>query len=112
MKIVKLKDIPVEGVSHQPEIKKQVMIKNGEIPQVTGFSQAVFKPGQKCEEHQHPTMYEVYFVLEGEAKLTVNNKEYQISKDNCIMIEPKELHKVENNSDKNLVWVYFGIATD
>lgn len=112
MKLVHLAQVPAEGVSHQPEIKKQVMVKNGEIPQLTGFSQAVFKPGQSCEKHQHPTMYEVYFVLEGEATLIVNSKKFKAVKNDCVTIKPGEPHSAANNSDRDFVWIYFGLATD
>lgn len=88
------------------------MVKNGEIPKLTGFSKAVFRPGQKCEEHRHETMYEVYLVLEGEAKLRVNAKEFRVGKNDCIIIKPKELHSVGNDSEQDLVWVYFGIAIE
>ncbi len=111
MKKINLKDIPVEGVSHNPEIKKQVMIRKGQIPRLTNFSRAVFKPGQKCDEHQHETMYEVYFVSAGSAKLKVNGKNYRMNKNDCVIIEPKELHSVENDGDEDLVLIYFGIAT-
>jgi len=112
MKLLHLAQIPAEGVAHQPEIKKQVLIKNGEIPQLTGFSQAVFKPGQACEEHRHPTMYEVYFLLEGEATLFISGREVKAAKNDCVVIEPGESHRAVNNSRQDFIWIYFGVATD
>lgn len=112
MKLLHLTDIPIEGVSHNPEIKKQVFIKNGEVPKLTNFSTSVFKPGQSCEEHSHETMFEIYFVLSGSATLTINHSPFTINQNDCITIEPKEVHSMANNGSEDLVLLYFGIATD
>lgn len=41
-----MKNLPEESVSHNPEIKKKVMLRYGDLPHLTNFSQARFAPGQ------------------------------------------------------------------
>jgi hypothetical protein len=65
MKITLLANLPEGQVSHNPEIKKKVMLGPGDVPHVTNFSQARFAPGQVASAHAHRDMYEVFFVESG-----------------------------------------------
>lgn len=112
MKIIKLKDIPQEGVSHNPEIMKQVIVKNGEIPHITNVSRSTFKPGQTADPHAHETMYEVTYVLKGEIEVTSNGQTQTAKENDTIIIPPKETHSMVNKSDQDATLFYFGIATD
>ncbi|RKR14698.1 Cupin domain-containing protein [Maribacter vaceletii] len=112
MKLVKTKELPEVGVSHNAEIKKKVYIERGEIPQLMMFGSAVFKPGQKVELHKHDTMFEVFQIVNGKAQFIVNNKTIILSEGDCITIEPGELHAQSNPFKVDVHWNYFGIATD
>ncbi|MFO8039702.1 MAG: hypothetical protein R6U67_09655 [Sodalinema sp.] len=67
MKHCSLNSIPPEGVSHNPNIRKQVMLRKGDLPHLTNFSQARFAPGQVAPGHCHDNMSEVFFVESGSA---------------------------------------------
>ncbi|MBF8278494.1 MAG: cupin protein [Candidatus Brocadiaceae bacterium] len=62
MKIISLLNLPEECVSHNPEIKRKVMLRNGEIPNLTSFFQAYIKSGQIIGAHVHKDMYEIFLV--------------------------------------------------
>jgi quercetin dioxygenase-like cupin family protein len=109
MKLTSLNQLPISEVSHNPEIKKQVMIQNGEIPHLTNFSQSRFAPGQISSAHSHADMAEVFFVSSGTAKITVNNADYRLNIGSCITIEPGDIHEIINDGDQELVLTYFGI---
>ncbi len=70
-----LKDLPEESVSHNPEIKKKVMLRFGDLPHLTNFSQARFAPGQSAPKHAHQDMCEVFFVESGSGVIYINAKE-------------------------------------
>lgn len=40
MKLTSLNELSIERVSHNPEIQKQVMLRSGDLPHLTNFSQA------------------------------------------------------------------------
>ena len=65
MKYTALDRIPDEGVSHNPEIRKQVMLRGGDLPHLTNFSRSRFAPGQAAIPHSHADMVEVFFVESG-----------------------------------------------
>ena len=106
--ISKLEDI---GVSHDPEIKKRVIIGNGELPHLKSFSQVRFKAGQIAPKHSHKDMYEVFLIEEGEGTISVNIKEQRLKKGLCVVIEPGEVHEVKNTGKVDLVITYFGLTT-
>ncbi|RDH48283.1 cupin domain-containing protein [Fischerella thermalis] len=109
MKIVSLNEIPQEPVSHNPEIKKQVMLRLGELPGLTNFSQARFSPGQTASAHAHNDMCEVFFVEAGSGVIRINNQEYPLLPGTCVAVEATETHEIVNNGTTELVLTYFGL---
>ncbi|MCT7981935.1 cupin domain-containing protein [Laspinema sp. A4] len=109
MKITSLNTLTPESVSHNPAIQKKVMLKAGELPHLTNFSQAKFTPGQVATAHAHGDMCEVFFVSQGSGLIRVNGIDYSLEPGTCIAIEPGELHEVVNNSSQDLILTYFGL---
>lgn len=104
-----LTELPFFGVSHNPEIKKQVMIPNGVIPNITFFSRSTFKPNQTCTAHTHHDMWEVYLVEAGTLTMTCNGKTTEHPKGSCVTIEPSEEHSASNQHAEDLTLTYFGV---
>jgi quercetin dioxygenase-like cupin family protein len=109
---ISLHDLPEEPVSHNPEIKKQVMLRFGDLPHLTNFSQARFAPGQTASAHAHQDMCEVFFVQAGAGIIRIDGQEYPLLPGNCVAIEPGEVHEVINNSTDELVLTYFGLRVE
>lgn len=109
MKIVSLEKIKQEPSSHSPKIMKKVLIKKGEIPKLTNFSQAYFKPGQIASEHVHENMYEVYLVESGTGLIKVDGKVSQLKSGDCVVTEPGEAHEFINTGKEDLILTYFGV---
>ncbi len=89
-------DLAAEGVSHDPDILKRVFVRKGQLPKVTQISQTEFQPGQRTQAHAHPDMYEFYYVLEGEASFTVDERELRVGANSTVLVEPGETHTVAN----------------
>ncbi|MCP4848391.1 MAG: cupin domain-containing protein [Verrucomicrobiaceae bacterium] len=110
MKLINRSQIPDTGVSHDPMIRKKVLIKKGRIPKLTNFSQSTIKPGQCCPPHQHPDMWEVYLVESGIGMMILNGEEIPVSQGDCLIVDPGEDHSMRNPSSKeDLLLTYFGI---
>jgi mannose-6-phosphate isomerase-like protein (cupin superfamily) len=112
MKITNLNDIPEKSVSHNPEIKKKVMLSLGDLPHLTNFSQAIFAPGQVATAHQHEDMCEVFFVEAGEGIIRINEREFPLQQGTCIAVEVGESHEISNTGKKNLILTYFGLRVE
>ena len=112
MKIVSLTELQDQRVSHNPNIKKRVMITRGELGKLTTFSQAIFPVDEVAQVHRHESMGEVFFVQSGEGEIRIDDASYKLLPGVCALIEPHEEHEVKNTGDEELVITYFGITID
>lgn len=112
MKLTSLNDVPEEPVSHNPEIKKKVMLRLGDLPHLTNFSQSRFAPGQTAKSHAHQDMCEVFFVESGSGIIRVDDKDYPLTPGSCVAVEPGEYHEVVNSGSTELVLTYFGLRVE
>jgi hypothetical protein len=87
-KVIYLDEIPAKPVNHdisadatdKRPIMKRVMISNGEIPHLTGFSAARLEPGQQVPRHSHKTMHEVFFVKDGTGTFDIDGQMIDVKK--------------------------------
>lgn len=112
MKHIHLDRTPPEPVSHNPAIQKQVMLRLGDLPHLTNFSQARFASGQIAPAHAHTDMCEVFFVESGSGEIEVNQQVYPLSAGTCIAVERGEVHEVRNTGREELVLTYFGLRVE
>jgi quercetin dioxygenase-like cupin family protein len=111
MKIVSLSDLPVENVSHDPAVKKQVMLRKGDLPHLTNFSQATFAPGQTVTAHAHADMAEVFFVETGQGIIWIDGEAHELAPGVCAAVAAGEKHELKNTGTDPLVMTYFGLET-
>jgi mannose-6-phosphate isomerase-like protein (cupin superfamily) len=97
------------GVSHNPEIKKKVMLEGGDLPHVTNFSQATFGLGQCASSHAHADMTEVFFVEAGAGTIRVDGESHPLEVGTCVAVFPGEVHEIVNAGSTDLVLTYFGV---
>ena len=110
MKLTTLNQLPIESVSHNSAIAKQVMLRMGDIPHLTNFSQARFRPGQVAAAHAHTDMHEVFFVESGEGTIAIDGTPYALKPGVCVAVAPSETHEVVNTGDRDLILTYFGLT--
>lgn len=109
MKYVDLSKTPISNVSHNPEIKKQVMLNPGDIPNLVYFSQARFKPGHIAAGHSHQDMSEVFFVEQGSGTMRINNQPHPLHPGVCVAVHPGDIHEVTNTGQEDLLLTYFAV---
>lgn len=57
--------------------------------------------------HYHPDAEEVYYILNGRAKVVVNKIEYIVGPGDAVFIEPSEEHQLFTEGKEKLVFVVF-----
>lgn len=109
MKLSRLEELPAEPVSHNAAILKRVMLRSGEVPNVTQFAQARFAPGQVAGAHAHADMAEVFFVESGTGTIVIDDVARPLQPGTCVAVLPHEMHEVRNDGPTDLVLIYFGV---
>ncbi|WBL41233.1 cupin domain-containing protein [Algoriphagus halophytocola] len=91
--------------------KKLVFKNNDELNNsLTQIALGVFQPGESCEEHKHPTMFEYFYFLKGEGTYRVGGENIKIYNGLLVEIPAGVLHSLHNEGLDELRFLYWGIA--
>lgn len=92
---------------------KYVFRSNDEMPNAsTQVAFGRFRPGEVCEEHIHPTMYEYFFFISGKGTYKIEGKNYKLKPDTFLEIPAGMKHSLHADGDQELLFVYWGVATE
>jgi len=89
---------------------KWVLLPGGVLPSVTQLAVAELPPGAVVEMHSHPTMYEVFYPLDGEADYILREMTHSVGPGDLVVVEPGVRHSLRAGRDGHRV-LYFGIST-
>jgi len=59
-------------------------------------------PHASTVKHYHPNMTEIYYVIEGSAKLLLKDEIKEIFKNDIVLIEKNSIHQLSNHSNQVL----------
>lgn len=109
--IIKAQDRRLQPSPHDPHIRKEVLLANGVAPAVTQVAVSTIAAGAAVETHQHPTMWEFFFVLSGGAIYVLEDEEFFVQPGDLFVVPPGRRHsqKAQHGSHTVLHW---GVATD
>jgi mannose-6-phosphate isomerase-like protein (cupin superfamily) len=107
--VIRLDDCAAEPTRHGTP--KRVLLGNGILPGVTQVAVANFPEPTETELHSHPTMYEVYFVLEGRAVYTIGEERHDVSAGDFFFVPPGVTHNQRVTQAPHRIF-YWGISID
>lgn len=112
MKVVDVESVLPEGVSHDPAIRKRVLLRSGEVPHVAQLARTALQPGQTARDHAHRDMWEVFFCESGNGTMTVNGASIALRAGTCVVVEPGEHHEVTNDRNQPLVLTVVAVTVE
>jgi mannose-6-phosphate isomerase-like protein (cupin superfamily) len=62
----------------------------------------VIPPHKSSPAHYHKVMEETYYILRGEARMIINDKEYTLQAGQACLIQFQENHQIFNEYENNL----------
>ncbi|KAG0095264.1 hypothetical protein BGZ93_006099 [Podila epicladia] len=110
MKTTTLDTLPVAYISHDSTVEKKVLLKMGEVPNVSQLAVATLKPGELASKHLHEDMTETFHFQSGTGEMEVNDKIFEVKAGTTVTVFPMESHEIRNTGSENLVIIYFGIV--
>ena len=66
-------------------------------------------PQTKQRLHSHNKQTEVFYILEGEAAITINNVDYESKPGDAFICSPGDVHNLWNKTDKDFKLLVFKI---
>ncbi len=106
MKLVSLDNTPFSPVSHDPQLKKRVLMGEG-FSCIKHISHIVLRPGDSAVEHVHDDGYEVFYCIRGETVFTVRGGDVTIRGGDLFIVEPGEAHSIVRVAeDTELVYFF------
>jgi mannose-6-phosphate isomerase-like protein (cupin superfamily) len=104
MKIVNIKNIKTT-LAHG-EIKRKALVRVGELKsKVQTVNYAWLEPNESFSPHKHDDCEELYFFLEGKGKMIINDKIFEVKKNDFIVVEVGEWHSLNNTYSKKLIFL-------
>lgn len=93
MRLHTLEKAEEKPVSHNPELKKKLLVPEG-VGCVRHISQIVLKQGDSASAHAHKDTSEVFYCVRGEMTFHVNGKPVLFAAGSCLIVEPGEEHAI------------------
>jgi mannose-6-phosphate isomerase-like protein (cupin superfamily) len=103
MDFIDINTIPLT-LAHN-EIKRKQLIKPGDLrSRIQTVNYAWLEKGESFSPHKHDDCEELYFFLSGKGVMKINEKEFQIKKDDFVVVEVGEWHSLKNPYSKKLIF--------
>ncbi len=105
-----MKDIKIDenNWTQAKGYKKQILASSEDFDSEGVLSQVVvITPGSVVEPHYHKSTYEYYYVMQGDVAFTINGETRRLKAGDMMMTVPDDIHKVENDSDKDFMVLVF-----
>jgi mannose-6-phosphate isomerase-like protein (cupin superfamily) len=117
MRVIHATDRPFVPASHEnplaPGVWKKVLAQKAEL--MPGTVQMVnwarMNPGNHFAAHYHEDMQELFIILQGAARITVDRQTAVLNRGDAVLIDPREVHEMSSEGDQELEYLALGIAT-
>jgi mannose-6-phosphate isomerase-like protein (cupin superfamily) len=93
MKKISLNDISTEPVSHDPGLKKKILIRGISL-YLKSISHIVLKPGDNVTEHSHSDFLEAFYCIRGSAIFRIEGKSVAVKTGIFLFIDVGEKHSI------------------
>ncbi|MDX1413947.1 MAG: cupin domain-containing protein [Candidatus Promineifilaceae bacterium] len=95
MKIIK---VDPANWQHEPGYRRNILLTGADLNSSGARVQIVaITPGETVASHYHEETYEVYYVLSGQCRLTVNEETLDLLPGMLLLMEPGDAHTLTNN---------------
>jgi mannose-6-phosphate isomerase-like protein (cupin superfamily) len=95
-----------------PGVWKKVLFQKAEIQagHVQMINWARLPVGKSFAAHYHEDMQEVFIIVQGVATIAVGGERVTLERGDAILIDPCEVHEMENTGAEDVEYVALGIS--
>ncbi|HWA98582.1 MAG TPA: cupin domain-containing protein [Pirellulales bacterium] len=86
------------------EIRELLAYRNSAI-RLQSLAEARLPPGASTTPHYHPQTEEIYYLLEGSARMQIGNETRDVGPGDAIAIPPGQTHQITNTGTQTLTFL-------
>jgi mannose-6-phosphate isomerase-like protein (cupin superfamily) len=101
MDLRQLEQVPAFITKDGSEIRELLAYRNSCIRRQS-LAEARVPPGGATTPHRHPQTEEIYYILEGQGRMQVDDQACDVGPGDAIAIPPGAAHQITNLGDKTL----------
>jgi len=100
--------------ANNPGVLKRVLATRDDLlgGRVQMLNWARLPGGRAFRPHYHEDMQEVFVIVSGQARMRVGDETVLLAAGDAIVVEPREVHEMENDTDHDVDYIVFGITLD
>ena len=97
-----------------PGVLKKVLLEKADLQRgrVQMINWASLGVGKRFARHYHEDMQEIFIVVQGEARITVGQETSVLSRGDTVLIDPREIHQMQNIGSETVEYLAIGISTE
>jgi mannose-6-phosphate isomerase-like protein (cupin superfamily) len=117
MKKISSADLSFIPAGHEsqeaPGVWKKVLFQRGDLQAgvIQMVNWAKLPAGKTFTPHFHEDMQEVYIMLNGAARLVVDEQTVILRRGDAVLIDPREVHQMWNDGDEDVEFLAIGVAS-
>ena len=104
MEIVNRNQVQAFITKDKSEIREILSPRNSSI-QNQSLAEAKLSPGQTTEEHHHLHSEEIYYVLQGQGRMWIENESREVKVGDGFAISTGKKHKIANTGHEDLFFL-------
>jgi mannose-6-phosphate isomerase-like protein (cupin superfamily) len=105
MKRLHIADLPIE-TTHGNTLSINRIVSIGQSKtKLQTLNRAWLEPRASMEAHSHPDCEEIFYFLEGTGEMHIDKKIVSVSKDDVVIVDPGEIHGINNTSSNRLLYL-------
>jgi mannose-6-phosphate isomerase-like protein (cupin superfamily) len=116
MKIARSAELRSIPASHEdvesPGVLKKILFQRADF--IDGRVQMInwsFLPrGKSFRSHYHEDMEEIFILVQGEARMTVNNEKVDLHKGDAVLVPTGSIHIMENVGKDDIEYIVVGVS--
>lgn len=116
MKIIRGKDLKFIPASHEdkdnPSVWKKILFSKEDLinGKVQMINWAKIPIGKTFKAHYHEDMEEIFIILNGKTKITIDNEEGELEKGDAVIIPIGKVHRMSNISPYDVEYIVIGLS--
>jgi mannose-6-phosphate isomerase-like protein (cupin superfamily) len=97
-----------------PSVLKKVLFHREDLQpgRLQMFNWAKLPAGSSFTAHYHEDMQEVFLIVQGTARMVVEGETIQLARGDAIAVQPREVHRMWNDTSEDVDYIVFGVTTD